>query len=125
MKRWLRRLARRARALAHRDSLERDLDTEMRHHIEMEAEDIAQERGIATSEARRQALVAFGGVSRFKEDHRDVRGVRWIEETAQDLRYAARSLRRSPSSPSASDRRRRSSARWTRCCSIRSTTASR
>jgi hypothetical protein len=35
-------------------------------------------------------------VERFKEEHRDARGIRWLEELAQDTKYAARSLRRSP-----------------------------
>src|SRR5438552_15284583 len=90
---WLSRLARRTRAILRRDSLDRDLDTEIRLHLDMEAEDIARTRGLAPAEAQREALVAFGGVSRFREDHREARGVRWLEETVQVLRFAAASLR--------------------------------
>ena len=41
-------------------------------------------------------MAAFGGVSRFQEEHREARGVRWLEEVAGDVRYAARSLARAP-----------------------------
>ncbi len=95
MKRWLRSMIRRARAAMRGDALDRELDAEMRHHLDMEAADIARSRGIEPEEARRQALVAFGGMSRYKEDHRDARGTRWVEELMQDMRYAARGLRRS------------------------------
>jgi predicted permease len=91
-----RRLARRLRALADRETLNRDVDTEMRMHLEMEAEDLVRMRGIPAGEARRQAALAFGGVDRFVEAHHDARGVRWIEDLTQDVRYAARALRRSP-----------------------------
>src|SRR5690349_18995271 len=96
MTNWTRRLARRFRALIHRDSLDRDVDDEMRLHIEMEANDLARVHGIPAGEARRKAVIAFGGVDRFAEEHRDARGVRWVEELTQDARYAARVLRRSP-----------------------------
>src|SRR5262245_31168507 len=96
MTNWTRRLARRLRALIHGDSLDRDIDHEMRLHIEMEANDLARVHGIPVDEARRRAAIAFGGVDRFAEEHRDARGVRWAEELAQDVRYAARALRRSP-----------------------------
>jgi putative ABC transport system permease protein len=46
--------------------------------------------------ARRAALLDFGGVERFKEEVREVRGIRPIEDLARDLRYAVRVLRRSP-----------------------------
>lgn len=93
---WWRRLTWRLRAARTSESLERDLSDEMRLHIDLEAEDLVRTRGLDPIEARRQALVRFGGVERFKEEHRDARGIRWFEELAQDIRYAARSLRRSP-----------------------------
>ena len=96
MTNWTRRLARRLRALIHRDSLDRDVDDEMRLHLEMEANELARVHGIPVDEARRRAAIAFGGVDRFAEEHRDARGVRWVEELAHDVRYAARALRRSP-----------------------------
>lgn len=83
------------RALLHRSAAERDLDDEIRFHIELETEkNIAA--GMRPSEARRRALVAFGGVERHKEEHRDVRGVRWLGEIRADIRYTLRGLRRGP-----------------------------
>ena len=96
MTNWTRRLVRRLRALVHRDSLDRDVDDEMRLHIEMEANELARTHAVSADEARRRAAIAFGGVDRFAEEHRDARGVRWLEEIAYDVRYAARALRRSP-----------------------------
>ena len=91
-----RRLRRRLRALTHRDALNRDVDTEMRMHIELEADELARVHGIPHDEARRRAAVAFGGIDRHAEAHHDARGVRWAEDLGQDIRYASRALRRSP-----------------------------
>ena len=96
MRQWLHRIVRRVRALAQGSALDRDLDAEMRIHVEMEAEALVRAYGVAPEEARRQALVAFGGIERYKEAHRDARGVRWMSELAQDVRYAARSLVHAP-----------------------------
>jgi len=91
----LKRLLRRVRALLRRGALERETDEELRHHLEMERAELAR-GGLSPDEARRQALVAFGGVERFKEEARDARGFPWLEDLAQEIRYAFRSLRRSP-----------------------------
>ena len=91
-----RRFARRLRALVHRDTLNRDVADEMRAHIDMEASELARTQGLPPDEARRRAAVAFGGVDRYTEAHQDARGVRWFEDIVQDVRYAARALRRSP-----------------------------
>lgn len=93
---WSRRLARRIRALFHRDAIDREVADEMRLHLALEAEDIARNSGVPLDEARRRALVSFGGVSRYEEEHRDARGIRWIEHALRDLRHAGRSLIRSP-----------------------------
>jgi len=93
---WFRALVWRIRALRDREALERGLSEEMRLHIDLEAADLARTRGLDPLEARRQALLRFGGVERFKEAHRDARGTRWLEDLAQDVKYAARSLRRNP-----------------------------
>ena len=87
---------RRIRALARGEKLNRDADAEMRLHLELEAEDLARSQGLTASEARRRAALAFGGVDHHMEAHRDARGVRWLEDLSQDVRYAARALRRSP-----------------------------
>ncbi len=91
---WVKRITRRVDAVRQRESLDRDLDLEMRQHVEMEADELVRLHGMSPSEARRQALVAFGGVSRFKEEHHDARGLRWFVDLTQDVRYAIRSLRR-------------------------------
>ena len=91
-----RRFARKIRALVRRDALNRDAQAEMRMHIELEAAELERMHGLAPNEARRQAAIAFGGVDRFAEAHHDARGVRWLEDFTQDVRYAARALGRSP-----------------------------
>jgi predicted permease len=93
---WSRRIARRLRALLQRDAIDRDLDEEMRLHLALEADDIARVAGVSPDEARRRALVAFGGVARYQEEHRGARGVQWLEHVVRELRHTARSLRRSP-----------------------------
>jgi predicted permease len=91
-----RRALRRFRALIHRGQLDRELDDELTLHVALEAAELERLHSLSSSEARRRALVAFGGVERYKEAHRDARGVRWLDELRQDVRYAARALRRSP-----------------------------
>ncbi len=89
----LRRMMHALRGLVSRDRLNRDLDDEMHFHLEMEVAQNIQ-RGMEPAEARRTALVAFGGVQRYKEQHRSERGARSIERLGQDLRYGLRRLRR-------------------------------
>ena len=84
----------RIRALARRGAAERDLDEELRFHIEMETEKNVR-LGMHPDEARRRALRDFGGVQSTKDAHRDVRG-RFFEELSADVRYALRALRRAP-----------------------------
>jgi putative ABC transport system permease protein len=85
----------RFRALFLTHSMERELDEELRFHIEQEAKKL-EASGLTPGEARRQARIAFGGVERIKDDTRDVSGVSWLEVLLQDLRYAARGLRARP-----------------------------
>lgn len=72
------------------------MDEEMRIHVEMEAEELARRQGLDLQEARRRALLAFGGVEQVKERARDVRRVRWLEELVRDARLGVRSMRRAP-----------------------------
>jgi predicted permease len=92
----MKRLWRWLRALFHGAALDRELSDEIRLHVELETEDLIRTKGLAPEEARRQALVAFGGVERYREAQRDARGVRWLEESLGDLGYALRVLLKSP-----------------------------
>jgi predicted permease len=85
----------RLRALFRRRAVERELADELRFHLEQYAD--AEERSGATrEEARRRARLAFGGVEAVKEDSRDGRGVGLLEIAWRDLRYAVRTLARTP-----------------------------
>jgi predicted permease len=76
-------------------SHDREMDDEMRFHVDMEAAEL-ERMGVAPEEARRRALAGFGGVQRFKEEGHEARGGAWLEDLLRDLRYSVRSLRRSP-----------------------------
>ncbi|MFW6078336.1 MAG: ADOP family duplicated permease [Gemmatimonadota bacterium] len=91
-RRWLRRL----RARLSRERLETEMDEEMRFHVQMEAEELERTEGLDPKEARRRALVAFGGVEQVKEHAREVRRVRWLEDLIQDARLGLRGMRRAP-----------------------------
>src|SRR5688500_7563384 len=85
----------RLRALARPQAADRELDAEIAFHVDREtAKHVAL--GVAPDEARRRALVAFGGVQQTREAHRGVRRAAWLEELRTDTRYALRTLRRSP-----------------------------
>src|SRR5438445_5001169 len=86
---------RRLAALFRRQRLENDLDAELRSHLEMAVERNLR-KGMTATDARRDALVSFGGVEQTKERYRDQRGLPMIETTLQDLRFGLRMLRRSP-----------------------------
>src|ERR1700694_787874 len=81
--------------LWRRGQMEEQLDREMRLHVDQHTTDLIT-RGHSPEEARRQARLAFGGPEQVKEECRDARGTRWLEDFANDLRYAARMLRQKP-----------------------------
>jgi predicted permease len=83
------------RALLRRSRAERELVEELRDHIERQTEQYIR-LGMNPDEARYAARKAFGGVEQAKERSRDARGVRWLEELWQDLRYGARMLVKYP-----------------------------
>jgi len=91
----LNRLKIRLRALFHKTEMERELDDELRFHLEREIEQNLQ-RGLPPEEARYAAIRSFGGVERVKDESRDERGVRFLVELWQDLRYSARMLLKKP-----------------------------
>ncbi|HJU64667.1 MAG TPA: ABC transporter permease, partial [Gemmatimonadaceae bacterium] len=94
---WYHSIGSALQALTHtifgRRQVERELDEEMRFHLDMEAER-NRAAGMAPEVARRTAARDFGGVERYKEEVRDERGARWFEDLGQDVHYALRVLRR-------------------------------
>ncbi len=89
------RLWRRLRALLRRGALDRELDEELRYHLEREAELHAAD-GMGPEEARLAALRGFDGVTRAKEECREARGVRLVEDLWQDVRYGLRTYGKRP-----------------------------
>lgn len=88
-------LKRRWRALIHRNELEHELDEELQFHLERDIEQNIRS-GMTPAEARYAALKSFGGVAQSKEECRDARGVRPMENILQDVRYSLRTLIKSP-----------------------------
>ena len=92
---WYHEIASRLGALFGRRRQEREMNEELRFHIEMETRRNI-ESGLSEAEARRRALVDFGGVESHKDGVRDERGTSWLYDGWNDVRFAARSLRRRP-----------------------------
>src|SRR5438445_2721237 len=93
--RQLRALLFRLAGLFHKDRLDRELSAEMDSHLQMYIEDNLR-AGMSATEARRQALIKLGGVEQTKQIYRDKRGLPFLETLLQDLRFAARMLRKTP-----------------------------
>ena len=85
----------RARALLQKRAVARDVDDELAFHIEMETEHLIA-TGVGRAEARARAMRRFGDTTRVREECIDERGIRPLEDFAQDLRVGGRMLRRSP-----------------------------
>jgi putative ABC transport system permease protein len=85
----------RLRALFRCRAAEDQLHEELRFHFDREVEKLVRS-GHSREEALRRARLAFGGVEQIKEDCRDARGVRLVENLRQDFRFALRQLRKSP-----------------------------
>ena len=85
----------RVRALFARDRLDRELDEEMRQHLERLVAQFRRE-GLDQTEARRRARIEFGAVHTLREEARDARGLRFLEELSRDLRYGVRTLCKAP-----------------------------
>jgi putative ABC transport system permease protein len=95
MTRYLRILTLRLRSLWSGTALDRELDEELRYHVDRQTDEHVA-RGMAREDARTAALRAIGGVEGRKEQMRDARGISMIENLLRDLRLAARQLRKQP-----------------------------
>jgi predicted permease len=91
----LRFAATRLLALFRKRHLDGELEGEILAHLEM-AEFDAIAAGKSSEEARREARHGFGGIEQMKEDHRDQRSVRWVENLLRDVRYGMAALARDP-----------------------------
>src|SRR5436309_8649708 len=91
----LNRIWRRFISLLGPARLDREMDDELRFHLERQIENNIR-AGMNREEARYAALRAFGGVELVKEECRDACGLRIIDDLGRDLRYGLRMLRRSP-----------------------------
>jgi putative ABC transport system permease protein len=93
--RWMNAFLARWRLLFARPEAEERMDEEMRFHLEMETEKNLRE-GMGAEEARRRAVLAFGGVEKHRETMRDDRGLGRLEDGVRDVRYAVRVMSRTP-----------------------------
>jgi predicted permease len=85
----------RLRSLFKRDSVERELDEELRFHVERLIE-MHVRNGLTREDATRRARLELGGVDQIKEEHHDARGIRPLGDVGRDLRLALRQFRRAP-----------------------------
>ena len=93
---WFNILMSRLRALFRRESVLRDIEEELRVHVEMETETNIK-RGMPPDEARAAALKSFGDLGRKTELGYDIRGGGWVETLWQDLRFGERMFAKSGS----------------------------
>jgi predicted permease len=91
----MREVVLRIRGTLWRGAADADLDEELRFHVDMQTRKNL-DRGMSADEARRAALVSFGGVERFKEEARDEYRSRWLEDLGRDVRFGVRSMARAP-----------------------------
>jgi predicted permease len=76
-------------------TLESEIDQDLQFHVDELAENNLR-AGMSRDEARRQALIALGGIEQTKEECRDALGIRLLRDLAQDLHFGFRQLRRTP-----------------------------
>jgi len=93
-----RRATGRMRAFFTGQRLDEELDAELAAHIDLAVDDYI-ERGMTREEARRCAMVEFGGVQQAREQQREARGLMSLDILLQDLKYTLRTLGRDPDSP--------------------------
>jgi len=92
---WTSVVSARLRGLFEHKRPERELDEEVRSHLEMQIEDNLK-AGMSPQDARYAALRSFGAIEPMKESYRERRAFSVVETMAHDLRYTARTLRKSP-----------------------------
>jgi predicted permease len=93
--RWMQNLVLRFRSLFRRDAVDREMEQELRFHLEQQiAAHLAA--GMPPAEARYAAIREFGGVEQIREECRDTRRIGWIQDFLQDVRFGMRMLRKTP-----------------------------
>src|SRR5690242_16941428 len=92
---WLFAIPLRLRSLFRRRAVEHELDDELRDHLERKTEAYLAQ-GMTHAEAHRRARLDLRGFEQTKEKCRDAHRVNWIQDLKQDLRFALRTLRKSP-----------------------------
>lgn len=85
----------RLKSIFQRNKVESELADELHAHMERETEKLVK-LGLSRDEAHRRARLLFGGFDKVNEECREARGVYLLETLLQDLRYAARTLRKNP-----------------------------
>jgi putative ABC transport system permease protein len=93
--RWTSKCRLAVRSLFRSSQVERELDEELRYHLEHLVDDYVA-AGLSPSEARYRALREMGGIDQRKEECRDARGLQLVDSLRQDVTYALRALRKSP-----------------------------
>jgi hypothetical protein len=110
---FVREALNRFRSFFSKEPLDRELDVEMASHIEMAIEQNVR-RGLFLEDARRHALLQFGGVPQARERHCESRGLPWLDVLTQDLRFTFRTLRRERGF--AIGRSDSCTGHWRQCC---------
>ncbi len=93
--RWRRVFQMRARSLFRSDQVERELEKELRFHLDQAIEE-ARAQGLSPENARAAALKKLGGITHVQEECRDMRRTNFVEDAKRDARYAIRALAKSP-----------------------------
>jgi hypothetical protein len=91
LREWLRRL----KGTFSKAPEDAEMEEELRLHLDMVADE-RKRRGLSSEDAARQARLQAGGIAQVMERRRDQRGLRWLEDLIQDLRYGVRTLGRAP-----------------------------
>ena len=94
-RRWFDQTPLRFRFFFWREQADRELDEELQYHLNR-ATQRNIDRGMTAAEAHRAAFLDLGGLEQVKEECRDARGLRFIDELYQDIRYGVRMMRKAP-----------------------------